>query len=291
MDSQQLQRIEMMLSRVLRGMKISIESEARGIIQRLQDKYDEPRSLIPHGYKVYSQNEEDGLIAEIFNRIGVTEKVFVEFGAGTGLENNTLFLLHQGWRGLWLDASDAIDRACSNYSALIDNGQLRIQKTRVFRDNINELIGAHIKEKEIDLLSVDIDGNDYHILNAIDCIDPRVIVVEYNAKFPPPVTYCMAYDKQHVWDGSDHFGASLKWFEVKMTTRGYRLVGCNLTGTNAFFVREELVGDLFLEPFTAEKHYQPARYELSASFGGLSGHPASYKTLARASDIDHADPA
>jgi hypothetical protein len=286
MDSQHLQRIEMQLSRLLHGVKIAIKSGARESIQVLQDRYDEPRSLIPHGYKVYSQNDEDGLIGEIFKRVGVTEKVFVEFGAGTGLENNTLFLLHQGWRGLWLDASDAIERASVNYSGLIDKGQLRIQKARVLRDNINSLISAHITDKEIDLLSVDIDGNDYHILNAIDCVDPRVIVVEYNAKFPPPVMYCMSYDEQHSWDGSDHFGASLQWFEVKMNVRGYRLVGCNLTGTNAFFVREDLVGDKFLEPFTAEKHYQPARYELSASFSGLSGHPASYKTLANASDID-----
>ena len=291
MDSQQLQRIEMMLSRVLRGFKITIESEARETIQKLQNRYDEPLSLIPHGYKVYSQNEEDGLIAEIFRRIGVTKKVFVEFGAGTGLENNTLFLLHQGWRGLWLDASDAIDRARLSYSALIEKGQLQIQKTRVSRDNINELIDSHMDETNIDLLSVDIDGNDYHVLSAIDCVDPRVVVVEYNAKFPPPAMYCMAYDEQHVWDGSDHFGASLKWFEVKMSARGYRLVGCNLTGTNAFFVRKDLAGDKFLEPFTAEKHYQPARYELSASFGGLSGHPASYKTLANAADIDQAEPA
>ncbi len=282
MDPQQSQRLEMMLTRVLRGLKIVIERGARETIRELQDRYDEPGSLVPFGYKVYSQNDEDGIIAEIFNRIGTTNKVFVEFGVGSGLENNTLFLLHQGWRGLWLDASDAVERARAGYRRLIDGGRLQIRQAHVNPDNINQLIGADIEEREIDLLSVDIDGNDFHVLNAIECVDPRVVVVEYNAKFPPPVTYCMDYDPHHVWDGSDHFGASLKWFELKMADRGYRLVGCNLTGTNAFFVRDDLVGDGFLTPFTAEKHYQPARYELSASFAGLSGHPASFKTLAGA---------
>ncbi len=282
MDPQQFQRLDRMLSQLLRGLKIVIERDARETIRTLQDRHDEPLSLIPHGYKAYSQNDEDGIIAEIFERIGVTNKTFVEFGAGSGLENNTLFLLYKGWRGLWLDASDAIERAMASYSRLTGEGRLQIHKTRVSPENINQLIGASIEDREIDLLSVDIDGNDYHVLSAIDCIDPRVVVVEYNAKFPPPVMYCMDYDAQHVWDGSDHFGASLKWFEVRMAERGYKLVGCNLTGSNAFFVRGDLTGHLFLEPFTAEKHYQPARYELSASFAGLSGHPASYKTLARA---------
>jgi len=282
MDPQQSQRLEMMLTRMLRGLKIVIERGARETIRELQDRHDEPGSLVPCGYKVYSQNDEDGIISEIFNRIGTTNKVFVEFGVGSGLENNTLFLLHQGWRGLWLDASDAVERARAGYRRLIDNGRLQIRKTHVNPDNINQLIEADIKEREIDLLSVDIDGNDFHVLNAIGCIDPRVVVVEYNAKFPPPVTYCMDYDPHHVWDGSDHFGASLKWFELKMADRGYRLVGCNLTGSNAFFVRDDLVGEAFLAPFTADKHYQPARYELSASFASLSGHPASFKTLASA---------
>src|SRR4030042_3287529 len=66
-------------------------------------RYQNPKSLIPFGYKIYSQNEEDGIIREIFNRIGVTNRVFVEFGIGDGLENNTLALLFDGWNGLWIE--------------------------------------------------------------------------------------------------------------------------------------------------------------------------------------------
>ena len=140
-----------------------------------------------------------------------------------------------------------------------------------------QMISAKIKTPEIDLLSVDIDGNDYHIINAISCVKPRVIVTEYNARFNPPIAYCMEYDPTHSWQKDDSFGASLSFFEVKLAEKGYCLVGCNLSGVNAFFVREDLVGDLFLKPFTAENHYEPARYYLSGYF---AGHPASYRTLA-----------
>lgn len=101
-------------------------------------------------------------------------------------------------------------------------------------------------------------------------------MIEYNAKFTSPVIFCINYDKTHAWQKDDCFGASLK-FLVNLGKKGYRLVDCNLSGVNAFFVREDLVADKFLAPFTAENHYEPPRYDL---YGHFSGHPASYKTLA-----------
>ena len=88
----------------------------------------------------------------------------------------------------------------------------------------------------------------------------------------------MAYDPTHVWQGDDCFGASLKFLERALARRGYLLVGCSLSGVNAFFVHKDVVGDLFLAPFTAERHYEPARYYLG---GASSGHPAAYRTLER----------
>ena len=138
------------------------------------------------------------------------------------------------------------------------------------------MISSQINENEIDLLSVDIDGNDIHIFNSINCISPRVVVIEYNAKFPPPITYCMKYNQKYIWNGDDNFGASLKFLENEFDKKGYCLVGCNITGVNAFFVRKDLVTDKFLEPFSAEVHYEPARYYL-AKFS--SGHKPSLNTL------------
>ena len=108
---------------------------------------------------------------------------------------------------------------------------------------MNGLISSHLPDGEIDLLSLDIDGNEYHIFESISSVEPRVIVIEYNAKFPPPIIYCMGYNEKHIWDSTDNFGASLKFLEIKLKEKGYDLIGCNLTGSNAFFVREHLTKD------------------------------------------------
>ena len=241
-------------------------------------RYNNPRSLIPYGYKMYSQNDEDGIIREIFNRIGATNKVFVEFGIGNGLENNTLALLFDGWNGLWIEASsESVKAIRKNMPRIIDSGKLKVIESFITKKNINDLILPNVSPREIDLLSIDIDGNDFHVLDAITCILPRVIVIEYNAKFMPPVIYCMEYDETYTWQQDDFVGSSLKFLEVKLAEKGYCLVGCNLIGINAFFVRKDLVADKFLDPFSAEKHYEQARYYLT--FGFSSGHLPSYKTL------------
>lgn len=242
-------------------------------------RYDDPRSLMRSGYKVYSQNDEDGIIREIFNRIGTTNQTFVEFGVGKGLQNNTLTLLFDGWRGLWIEASQKnVTKIRKGFRRTIDSGHLSVINSFVTKDNINELISSKISDPEIDLLSVDIDGNDVHIVEAITCINPRSVVIEYNSKFPPPIMFCMAYDKSNVWHKDDCFGASLKYLEAVFSDKGYHLVGCNITGLNAFFVRKEFVMDRFLEPYTAENHYEPPRYYLQKGSYN-AGHPPSYRTL------------
>ncbi|MDJ0729624.1 MAG: hypothetical protein QNJ33_06475 [Crocosphaera sp.] len=244
---------------------------------RASNRYQNPKSLTPFGDKVYSQTDEDGIIREIFNRIGTTNKIFVEFGIGNGLENNSLALLFENWQGLWIDASSrCVKKIRREFFPIIERKQLQIIESFITKENINDLISTHIQAKEIDLLSVDIDGNDYHIVETITCISPRVIVIEYNAKFTPPIMYCMDYDPSHSWKKDDCFGASLKFFEVNLEKKGYYLVGCNISGVNAFFVRKDLVNDQFLAPFTAENHYEPPRYYFSGYF---AGHPPSYRTL------------
>ncbi|MGK7933364.1 MAG: hypothetical protein AB4041_18290 [Microcystaceae cyanobacterium] len=250
---------------------------------KASEKYKNPKHLIPFGDKVYSQGDEDGIIREIFNRIGTTNKTFVEFGIGNGLENNSLALLFDNWQGLWIDASTrSIKKIREKFAPIIEQGQLKIIESFITKENINELISSQIKAEEIDLLSVDIDGNDYHVVDAIACVSPRVIVIEYNGKFPPPMMYCMDYNPTHGWRKDDCFGASLKFFEVYLEKKGYYLVGCNISGVNAFFVRKDLVEDKFLSPFTAENHYEPPRYYFSGYF---AGHPPAYETLVKSSKM------
>ena len=254
-------------------------------LERLRSlsRYQDKKCLTLSGHKVYSQCDEDGIIREIFQRIGQTNKTFVEFGVGDGLENNTLALLFDGWQGLWIEGSDRLAGSIRDgLKNTIGSGRLQVINTFVTRDNINGLISSALDEREIDLLSIDIDGNDFHVFESISCINPRVVVIEYNAKFPPPMQYCMSYDEGHKWSKDDNFGASLKFLEEGFSKKGYCLVGCSLTGANAFFVRHDLVADRFLEPYSAETHYEPARYFLGCL---TSGQNPSFKTLDRSMAI------
>jgi len=243
-----------------------------------QPELADPKRLERHGWKAYSQNDEDGVLAEIFRRIGVRHRSFVEFGCGNGMENNTLYLLSQGWHGLWIDGSQdnaaTIQRA---YAPLIAQNQLQFSCSFITRDNINELIGTAQLGPEIDLLSIDLDGNDYHIWEAISAVNARVVVAEYNARFRPPHDWCMDYDAGHEWSGTDFMGSSLEALTRLGTARGYQLAGCNIVGVNAFFVRNDLAGELFAAPASAGHLFQPPRYDLG--FCLKNGHPLDPRTV------------
>ena len=235
-----------------------------------EQRFEDEKCLERYGYKVYSQNDEDGIIAEIFRRIGTTDKTFVEFGVQNGLECNSHYLLHHDWRGLWIEGSEnSVKEVKLRFNPVLQSGQLKVQQAFITKDNINFLIARNGLVGEIDLLSVDIDGNDYYVWQAIDVVNPRVVIVEYNAKFPPDCIWKQAYNQNHTWDGSDWQGASLKAFEKLGRSLGYRLVGTNISGVNAFFVRRDLAGDLFMEPDTAEALYNPARF---GKMNFVSGH-------------------
>lgn len=237
--------------------------------KRLQDDV----CLEAYGYKVYSQNDEDGIIQEIFNRIGVTNKIFVEFGVQNGLESIGHYLLFQGWKGFWIEGSETyVEEIHYRFHPVLASRQLKCKHAFITRDNINMLLREASLPMEIDLLSIDIDGNDYYIWSEIDVVRPRVVIIEYNGKFPPDCDWKMAYNENHIWDGSDWHGASLKALELLGRKLGYQLVGTNISGVNAFFVRKDLAVGLFYEPATAEELYNPIRPALRH----LSGHPARY---------------
>ncbi len=230
-------------------------------------KYQDEKKLNKYEYQVYSQNGEDGIIQEIFKRIGATNKFFVEFGVGNGLECNTLLLLLKNWKGCWIDGSDRdIDFIKQKFNFLINKG-LSVTKSFITAENIEALFSSLKVPEELDLLSIDIDGNDYWVWKAISHYRPRVVVIEYNGMFPPPIEFIVDYDANRTWAGKSHFGASIKSLEILGKKKGYKLVGCNFTGLNSFFVREDLVKDNFLQPFTAESHYEPSRYFLWTRVG------------------------
>ena len=234
-------------------------------------RYSDPLRLEPHGFKVHSQYDEDGIIAEVFRRIGEKSRIFIEFGAGDGAENCTGFLLMQGWHGLWIEGNETkLDRIRHMWAPDLAAGRLALAHAFVTVDTIDDIIGKAGFSGEIDLLTVDLDGNDYHVLEKIAAVRPRVICAEYNANIPPQVHWTMARNDSHSWDNVDYrVGVSLKALENLLSSRGYALVGTSFSGVNAFFVDKSLVEGKFAAPFTAENHYNPWRFFYATPYNTL----------------------
>lgn len=237
-----------------------------------------PNSPATYGYKVYSQCDEDGIIENIFSILGVEERIFVEIGCSDGLENNTHTLVLKGWRGIWIDADQTKIKSIKNI--LHENSILVVMSEYVSATNAPSLIASGLQKLQantIDLLSIDIDGDDLYVAVAVlSVLRPRVLCVEYNAKFPPPIDICVR-EHHGKWSSDDYQGASLACFVRVLGELGYSLVACTLSGVNAFFVSNEYASKF--PSFSPSQLYQPARYHLVRL---LSGHRSTRKFLADA---------
>ena len=266
----ELDRVIQALARVESGITQMSSLQARQFLEwkRSTDpRYADPKRLLGHSFQVCSQSGEDGIIQEIFHRIGTTNQVFFESGVGDGIENNTSFLLSIGWTGYWVDANPKFLTALKR-GGVLDNGKLRHTVSTLTKENSVSLLSELGVPHEFDLLSLDIDQNTYHVWSALaEHFHPRVIVIEYNGIIPPHIEWVVQYDPERVWDWTHNFGASLKAYEKLGHKFGYSLVGCDPIGANAFFVRNEFVKSHFAEPFTAENHFEPARYHLIHRMG------------------------
>ena len=233
-----------------------------------------PENPAASGFKVYSQADEDGILAEIAHRLGIHRGHFIEIGCGDGRENNSHYLLLKGWRGVWVDGDP--QSIATIRAALPLDGRLRLVEQMVTRDNVTAIAAAvgSLDFGALDLFSVDVDGNDLAIAKAaIDAWSPKIVIGEYNAKFPYPLQQEVHYDPLHRWAGDDYHGASLAAW-VERLSPDYRLVTCNLAGTNAFFVRGDFAGRF--ENYAPAQLYQPARFHLTAL---RSGHAPSLMFL------------
>ena len=237
-------------------------------------------AFIDYAYRIYSQSGEDGLLLYLFSRLGVTSCFFVEFGTGSGMECNSANLsLNFGWSGLLMDCCELdIARARRYYEKMLgpDASRLRFQVCAVTAENINAVLRGSGVPNEIDLLSIDIDGNDYWVWNAIGVTSPRVVVIEYNALLGAEVARTVRYDPGgqsfRAWPGGLYAGASLAALTALGWTKGYSLVGCTPGGVNAFFVRSDLVRADVLEvsPTDAfEVGYQAPAGDLTHAIAAL----------------------
>ena len=244
----------------------------------LSPQFEHPR-LERHGSSSFSQADDDGIIAEIFRRIGHGNKIFFEFGRG-GDTGNSVSLFTQGWTGVWLDGDDGnTARIRADFAKDIERGTVKVGTELVTAENINELTAKYELPEMIDLVSIDIDGNDYYVVEAMN-LKARVLVVEYNARFQPPARVVQKYHKDFYWKhGGPFVGASLQSFTDLCNKKGMTLVGTSISGTNAYFVSSELVGDKVPMPATADHLWNPPRYNLIFSGAWYSGHQTDF-TLA-----------
>jgi hypothetical protein len=201
-----------------------------------------PHDLTARRFRLWSQNEEDGIILALLEHAGVTDRRFVEIGSGRSGGNAALLAYECGWSGLMIDiVPDAIESLRERFS---HNPGVVGVAAAVSPENINQLLSDHGFTGEVDLLSIDIDSYDYWILEALTVVSPRVLVIEYNAGLG--ADRAVTIPKQATLEDipKTYRGASLAALEKLARRKHYRLVVCDPTGTNAFFLRDDVATDV-----------------------------------------------
>jgi len=194
--------------------------------------------LTPYELSVFSQNGEDGVLAEIFRRIGAGGRTFVEIGASPNEANSVFLADARGWSGTFVEASEPEFRDLSVKYAT--NARVRVLQSFVTPANAEDVAARAGPPGRLDLLSIDIDGNDYWVWKGLAGLRPRVVVIEYNAHLAPADVHVHPY-ADAAWNGTSYFGASLGAMVQLGHELGYRLVHLDLSGINAFFVDESLI--------------------------------------------------
>lgn len=218
-------------------------------------------------FRVFSQNGEDGIIQWIVQNAEIENKVFVEFGVENYEESNTRYLLmNNNWSGLVMDGSDENVESIKNWSEYW-RYDLTAKACFITKENINEKIREEGIEGNIGLLSVDIDGNDYWVLDEITCVDPVILICEYNSVWGKEKRVTIPYEasfqrtKKHY--SNLYYGASLMAFVHWAKTRDYIFLGCNSAGNNAFFVKKQCFDESLLckKPFFVVARARESRDE------------------------------
>lgn len=219
--------------------------EAIGRLEIRQLEGDQRGGLRGQEFTVYSQHGEDGILQYLARSIELPNRTFVEFGVGNYRQANTRFLaVNDGWSGLVMD-SDPDNIRQIRADPIFWSINVRAAHAFVTRENIDDLLRSNGMVGEIGLLSIDIDGNDYWVFEAVTAVQPAIVVVEYNSRFGPDravsIPYDPAFDRRKAHPSGVYAGASLRALANLARRKGYAFVGCNSLGVNAFFVRSDLL--------------------------------------------------
>jgi hypothetical protein len=223
----------------------------------------------------FSQSGEDGVLQAIFSIIEPTSRYAVEFGCGDGvtLSNTRNLLINHGWSGLMMDGDhEKILYAKKLYENL---PRVKVVEAWVYPGNIETLFDQHGVPADVDLVSIDIDSNDYYIWRVMHDYRPKVVVIEYNAGFAPPQKAVVQFHPMNYWDESDYFGASIQSLYELGKKKGYELVHATSLGLNLFFVDKKYFARFGISDNSPAKLYRmpgPSNPGLGRAPNGM-GHP------------------
>lgn len=222
-------------------------------------------------FKVFSQWGDDGIIQWLVNNVEFSNKTFVEFGVENYRESNTRFLMmNNNWSGLVMDGSEANVAQIAN-SEYFWKYNLSAKTVFIDTDNINNHLSSSDLGKEVGILHIDLDGNDYWIWKEINAISPIVVILEYNSVFGIDRAISVPYDKEFYRTRAHYsnlyFGASIRALHQLSEDKGYAFIGCNSSGNNAYFVRKDKLNDTVRET-SLESGYVLSRFRESRDRDG-----------------------
>jgi hypothetical protein len=207
-----------------------------------------------HEFRKYSQNNEDGIIDYVFSKIKSYKINSIEIGFDY-YENNSLNLLRNANKLLLIEASKdkcfVLNIILSIFYPLTKK---KISNTFVTKNNINKLINNfYLENEEIDYISIDVDGNDYFLMEALN-FKPKLIIIEYNFWLGKEESITIPYQEDYSWDGSIYYGASLLALNTLANKKNYSLIAIDSSCTNAFFIRNDLAHNFsILDPIKSFK--------------------------------------
>jgi hypothetical protein len=243
----------------------------------------ESADLKDYEFKVFSQWGEDGIIQRLTSVVPIAQRAFIEFGVEDFSESNCRFLMMKdGWRGLVIDGASASIKRLKKASWFWRH-DLKALHARITRENIEELLAQGGFDADLGLLSIDLDGVDYFVLEAIERLRPRILVCEYNALFGSErnitVPYDAAFDRTAAHHSNLYWGASLGAMTAMAARKGCALVGTNSAGNNAFYVRRDLLNGRLRE-LSVDQAFTPAGFRESRDAEGRLTHLGADEGLA-----------
>lgn len=269
----------------LASLQIELEKQSLLIGQMLTQSSKHKKhvaNLREVEFKVFSQWGDDGIIQWLVNNLEFPNKTFIEFGVGNYRESNTRFLMmNNNWSGLVMDGSEANIAQIVN-SEYFWQYDLQAKAAFITKDNINSLVQSAGFDEEVGILHIDLDGNDYWIWKTLNVIRPIVVILEYNSVFGIDRAITVPYAERFVRQSAHHTclyaGASLRALDDLSKQKGYRFVGSNSAGNNAYFVRQDkLTADV--KAVVLEQGYVHSKFRESRNKDGDLSYLAGEKRL------------